>query len=205
MIELYTAGTGNGQRAAIALEEAGLSYRAHKVNLAQGGTRTPEFLKLNPSGQIPVVVDPEGPGGKPLTLAQSGAIVLYAAQKSGRLLPEDPARRATALQWFMQATTDCAPASTGIFLASNVMPEKSPSVVEFYEKRLLNFLAHCDRQLAGKDFLAGEFSVADIALYPIVAGRKAVVDKAGGYGELQRWAAAMAARPGVQRGVQACS
>lgn len=86
MIELYLAGTANGLRAAVALEECGLQYRPHAVDLAKNEQRNPEFLKINPAGLIPALVDPEGPGGKPLTLSQSGAIVLYAAEKSGRFL-----------------------------------------------------------------------------------------------------------------------
>jgi GST-like protein len=205
MIELYVAGTGNGQRAAIALEEAGLRYRAHKIDLGKGEQRLPEYLRINPAGQIPAIVDPEGPGGKPVTLAQSGAILLYAAEKAGRLIPKDPAKRAEVMQWFMQAATDCAPASSAIFLATTVVPEKSAANAAFLEKRLLNFLAVCDKQLEGKDHLVGEMSVADLALYPVIAARKALIDKAGGFVNLQRWAAAMAARPGVQRGIAACA
>jgi GST-like protein len=100
MIDLYLAPTANGLRASVALEEAGLAYRAHKVDLAKGEQRAPEFLKLNPAGAIPVIVDSDGPGGKPLTLSQSGAIILYVADKCGKFLPKDAARRAIALQWF---------------------------------------------------------------------------------------------------------
>jgi GST-like protein len=205
MIELYTAATGNGQRAAIALEEAGLRYRAHKLDLAKGEQRSAEYLKINPAGAIPAIVDPEGPGGKPITLAQSGAILLYAAEKSGRFIPTDPARRVEAMQWFMQASTDCGPASGAIFLASNVVPVKSPENDAFLAQRLLKFLGLCDAQLAGKDHLVGELSIADLALYPVVLARKALVDKADGLANLRRWAASLAARPGVQRGVEACA
>src|ERR1700687_3849688 len=111
MIDLYLAPTANGLRATVALEETGLPYRAHPVDLAKGEQRSPEFLKLNPAGLIPVIVDDEGPGGKPLTLSQSGAIVLYAAEKSGKLLPRDPVRRAVALQWLMQAASDISGSS----------------------------------------------------------------------------------------------
>jgi GST-like protein len=115
MIDLYTSSTGNGRRATLALEECGLPYRVHKLDLAKGDTKNADFLKINPAGAIPAIVDPQGPGGKPLTLAQSGAIVLYAAEKSGKLLPKDPAKRAEAFYWFMQATTDVAPTSSTIF------------------------------------------------------------------------------------------
>jgi GSH-dependent disulfide-bond oxidoreductase len=201
MIDLYTAGTGNGFRAAIVLAESGLPHRIHKIDLSKGEQKTPEFLARNPAGAIPVLVDSEGPGGKALTLSQSGAIALYLAEKSGKFLPKDASRRALALQWFMQATTDVGPGSSMIFMSGGALPDKSPANTAFFENRLLGFLRHCDRQLAGQDFLAGELSLADLALYPVVASRKALVDKAGDLSNLARWAAAMAARPGVQRGM----
>ena len=203
MIDLYMAGTGNGQRAAIAFEETGLAYKVHKLNLAKGEQKTPEFLKINPAGAIPAIVDNEAAGGKPINLSQSAAIILYAAEKSGKLLPKDPTRRAQALQWLMQAASDCSGTSTAIFVLGNVAPEKSPANVEFFEKRLLKFLGDCDRQLDGKDFLVGEMSVADLALYPVVAARRALIDKAEGLANLKRWANAMGARPGIQKGMAA--
>ncbi len=203
MIDLYLAGTSNGLRAAVALEEAGLAYRAHKVDLAKGEQRAPEFLKLNPAAMIPVIVDSEGPGGKPLTLTQSGAIILYAAEKSGKLLPKDAARRAIALQWFMAAGSDIAAASGMLFLLENRAPEKSAANMEFAKSRLLNFFNAFDTQLTNREYLADEISVADLMLYPNFALRKPLLDAAGGFAGLQRWGAAMAARPGVARGMKA--
>ncbi len=201
MIDLYTAGTGNGFRAAIALAESGLPHRVHKIDLTKGEQKTPEFLARNPAGAIPVLVDTDGPDGQPLTLCQSGAIVLYLAEKSGKFLPSDTAHRALALQWFMQASTDVAPSSSMIHMSGGALPDKSPANTAFFENRLLGFLRGCDRQLAGRDFLVGEISVADFALYPVVATRKPLIDKAGDMPNLSRWATSMAARPGVQRGV----
>ena len=202
MIELYLAGTANGLRASVALEECGLPYRAHAVDLAKGEQRKPEFLKLNPAGLIPVIVDSEGPGGKPLTLSQSGAIVLYAAEKAGRFLPHDPAQRAVVMQWFMQAASDISGSSNAVFTLENRAPEKSAANVEYFKSRLLSYFSNCDRQLEGKDYLVGEISVADLLLYPNFAARKALLDQAGGFSNLQRWGAAMAARPGVARGMK---
>jgi GST-like protein len=201
MIDLYTAGTQNGHRAAVMLEESGLAYRAHRLNLAAGDQKKPEYLAINPAGLIPAIVDHDGPGGKPLTLSQSGAIVLYLAEKTGKFIPNDAARRAIALQWFMQACTDCAAASGGIFLAGNAVPDKSPSTVEFFEQRLLRFLGVVDARLASNDYLAGELSVADFALYPLVATRMPLIEKAGGLTNLRRWASTMSARPGVAKGM----
>lgn len=201
MIDFYTAGTGNGHRAAIALEEAGLAYRTHKLNLAAGDARKPEYLAINPAAMIPAIVDQDGPGGKPLTIAQSGAIALYLAEKSGKLLPKDPARKAAALHWFMFACTDTAVTSGAIFQLANNAPEKSPANVAFLEQRLLGFCRVFDARLAGREYLADEFSVADIALFPIVNLRKAAVEKAGNMPNLLAWLARVGARPAVAKGM----
>ncbi len=203
MIDLYTAPTQNGHRAAVMLEETGLAYRVHKLDLMAGDQRKPEYLAINPAGVIPAIVDHDGPGGKPLTVTQSGAIVLYLAEKAGKFVPADPAARARAMQWFMFACSDCAGTSSNIFIASVLVPEKSPANVAFFEERLLRFLAVADQRLAASEWLAGELSVADFALYPTVAGRMALVEKAGGLAHLRRWATAMAARPAVAKGMAA--
>jgi GST-like protein len=201
MIDLYTAATANGHRAAIALEETGLTYRAHKLSLQAGDQRKPEYLRINPAGAIPAIVDDDGPGGKPLALAQSGAILLYVAEKSGRLLPQDAARRTAALQWLLQACADVACASGTIFQLSMAAPDKSAANVEFFEKRLVNALRVADAQLAGRDYLVDEISVADLALYPVAATRKPVIEKHGGLPHLARWVERMAARPGIAKGM----
>jgi len=203
MIELYTAQSSNGQRAAITLEECGLPYRVHKFDLMKGEHRTPEFLKLNPAGAIPVIVDPEGPGGAPITLAQSGAIAIYAAEKTGKFLPRDPARRALALQWLMFAATDCASASMLVFFESVLLPEKLPANLAFCEERLVKYLRVADGRLADREGLADEISIADFALYPICAVRKGYIDKAGDLPNLTRWMAAISARPAVAKGMRA--
>ncbi len=202
MIDLYTAGTQNGHRAAIALEESGLAYRAHKLNLQAGEQQSAAYLAINPAGVIPAIVDDEGPGGARLTLAQSGAITLYTAEKSGRMLPRDSARRAAALQWFMLACSDCAVTSGTIFQLANHAPEKSQPNVAFFEGRLLAFFTVADARLDGRDFLADEFSIADAALYPVYAVRKAIADQAGNLAHLTRWGEAMAARPAIARGMK---
>jgi len=202
VIDLYLAGTANGFRASVALEEAGLSYRVHKVDLAKGEHRGAEFLKLNPAGLIPVIVDQDGPGNRPLTLSQSGAIILYIAEKTGKFLSKDAARRAVAMQWFMQGATDVAATSGAIFRLENSVPEKIPSSIEYFKQRLLGFFSVCDAQLAGRAYLADELSVADLMLYPNFALRKPLIDQAGGFENLQRWGAQMGARAGVQRGMK---
>ncbi|HEX4986094.1 MAG TPA: glutathione S-transferase [Burkholderiales bacterium] len=201
MIDLYLAGTANGYRASVALEEAGLSYRTHKVDLAAGEQRSPEFRKLNPAGLIPVIVDPDGPGGKPVTVSQSGAIILYVAEKCGVFLPKDPRRRVLALQWFMQAATDVAATSGALFRVENSVPDKTPGNTAYFRNRLVDFFRVCDAHLAQHEYFADEFSVVELHLYPNYALRKPMLDEAG-CTNLARWGAAVGARPGMQKGMK---
>ena len=204
MIHLYTAGTGNGRRASVMLEECGLKYAAHKLDLMKGEQKKPEYLAINPTGAIPAIVDEEGPGGKKVTLAQSGAILLYLAEKTGKFLPKDPARKAEALQWFMAVATDVAPASSAIFYMTQRAPDKTEGNKQFLEGRFLDMLKTCDAQLKKSKYLAGdEVTVADLALIPVIDARKDMLAKAPGLDNLKRWAAAMNARPGVQKGLAA--
>ncbi|MCS7268881.1 MAG: glutathione S-transferase N-terminal domain-containing protein [Geminicoccaceae bacterium] len=202
MIDLYTAATSNGQRASIMLEATGLPYRAHKVDLAAGEQRKAEFLRLNPAGQIPVIVDHGGPGGRPLVLAQSGAILIYLAERSGRFLPTDQRKRAQVLEAFMQVMTDIAPASADLFYMAKATEPPHPEVMAYCKNRFLSLLSLADRRLARHPWLAGEeISIADFALYPTVAARQAILDEAEGLSDLRRWARTMAARPDVSRGM----
>ena len=204
MIHLYTAGTGNGRRASVMLDECGLQYTAHKLDLAKGEQKKPDYLAINPAGAIPAIVDEAGPGGKKLTLAQSGAILLYLAEKTGKFLPKDPAKKAEALQWFMAVSTDIAPASSTIFVMGNAAPDKTPANQQFLESRFGNMLKNCDAKLAKNKYLAGdEVTLADLALIPVVDSRKALIDKTPGLDNLKRWAAEMTARPGVKKGLSA--
>ena len=199
MIDFYTFATSNGQRAAMLLEECALPYRVHWIDLTKGEQSTPEFLKVNPAGAIPVIVDADGPGGEPLTLSQSGAILIYLAEKTGRFIPADQVRRLIALQWLLQATTDAARASSAIFLVSTLVPEKVPDNTAFFEQQCLRYLRSANARLADCEYLADELSIADFALYPVYAVRKALVDRAGDLPHLARWGNAIAARPAVAR------
>lgn len=200
MIDLYTFATSNGHRASVMLEECALPYRPHKVDLVAGEQRGEAFLKLNPSGRIPVMVDHPAPHERPLMLAQSGAILLYLAEKTGRFLPSDPARRAHVVEAFMEVMSDIAPASSAIFHAERT---RCPAdAITFLRGRFLDLLIHVDRRLARHEWLGGEsFSIADIALYPSIAARQSVLEDAPGLGSLRRWATTMALRPGVARGM----
>lgn len=202
MIDLYTYGTANGQRASVMLELCGLPYRAHKVDLSKGEQKTSGFLAINPTGAIPAIVDPDGPDGGPLALSQSGAIILYLAEKTGRFLPEGGTAGAQALQWFVAVMTDAAPASSYIFYTGQTEPAPDPQIVTHMERRFLAMVGNLDRRLAEVPYLAGEeLSIADIALYPTVATRKGLIERAEGLESVKRWAETVAAMPEVQRGM----
>jgi GSH-dependent disulfide-bond oxidoreductase len=199
MIDLYIYGTGNGKRASIALEECGLPYTVHKIDINKGEQNTPEFRKLNPIGGIPVIVDPDGPGGKPVTISQSGAIALYCAEKTGKFLPKDPAKRLEVMQWLMHAVSDGAMTMGAIFRLSN-MQEKSAAAIESFKTRLASYFKGVDTQLAANEYLAGELSIADIAFYTVVSAGKMHVPL-DAYPHLDRWFKAMSSRPGVVKGM----
>lgn len=199
MIDLYTAPTVNGYRAAVALEEAGLEWRLHKINFRNGDQLTPEFLAINPTGKIPVLVDHDAANGGSMTVAQSGAILVYLSEKTGRMLPSCPRRRAQAWQWFMQAMTDVQATSSSIFLNQGKAPVSDEQNVRYYEGRMVNFLGYCDANLRDKEFMAEEFSIADLALYVLVSWRQELIDRTPGLLELRRWAQYMSERPAIQR------
>jgi GSH-dependent disulfide-bond oxidoreductase len=205
MIEFYTANSSNGQRAAIMLEECGLPYTLRKLDLFANEQRKPEYLAINPAGAIPAIVDSDGPGGLPITVAQSGAILAYLAEKTGRFVPHDARKRAIATQWVFQATTDTAASSMMVFVISRFAPDKSDANVAFCEERTLRHLRVADAHLADREYLADELSIADFALYPLAVVRRPLIDRAGDLPNLVRWADAIGARPGVMRGMSAAA
>lgn len=200
MIELYAAGTSNGMRARIALEECGLPYNLHAIDLAKGEHKTPQFLAMNPNGQIPVIVDSEGPGGKKVTLSQSAAILLYAAEKSGKFLPKDPAARPALLQALMSTCTDVTPTFGVVF---GIMRSKDPHAptADLFKSRLKGFLKVWDDTLGRQKYAAGnEVTIADFSLYAGYARTKAALPECcEGMANLDRWGKEMAARPAIQR------
>lgn len=203
MIELYAAATSNSVRARIALEECGLPYQLNFVDLAKGEHKTPQFLALNPNAQIPVIVDSEGPGGKPLTLAQSTAILLYAAEKSGKFLPRDPAARPRVLQALMNASTDVTPLFGTVNACLRAKEPHAPTT-QMFKDRLRGFFKVWDQQLGKSRYAAGdEVTVADLSL---LAGwwrtKGALPELVDGLPNLTRWAETMLARPAVQRALK---
>jgi GSH-dependent disulfide-bond oxidoreductase len=173
-MELYTAGTGNGQRAAIAVNECGVSCDIHVFNLGKGDQKAADYLKINPTARIPTLIDPDGPGGKPLIVTQSWAVLLYLCEKTGKFLPADPVARVRMFQWMAEGAADYASVNQTIFFLGNRMPDKVPdSAIKFYEDRFVNLWRFADDQLAKTPYLAGnEITAADLAVYPIYAGRR---------------------------------
>ena len=200
MIDLYAAVTSNGMRARMALEECGLDYKFHPVALEKGENRTPQFLALNPNGQIPVIVDHDGPGGKPITLSQSSAILLYCAEKSGKLMPRDGAARAAMWQALMSASTDITPTIGALFAVMRAKEPHAPTAAIFKD-RSRHYLKVWDATLARQPYAAGEaMTVADVSLYAGWVRLKATVPEVcEGAPNIERWAKEMAARPAMQR------
>ncbi len=203
MIDLYAAGTSNGMRARIALEECGLPYTLKPVDLTKGEHKTPQFLALNPNGQIPVIVDHDGPGGKPVTLAQSTAILLYCAEKSGKFMPKDAAARPAVLQALMCASTDITPTFGALFGVKRSKEPHAPTA-QMFGDRLREFFKVWDTQLGKQKYAAGnEVTVADLSLlagYLRIKG--AAPEIVEGLANVTRWADEMTARPAVQRAVK---
>lgn len=167
-IQLYSLTTPNGVKASIALEELGLPYEPHFVSFGTDDQMTPEFLSLNPNNKIPAIIDPNGPGGAPLPLWESGAILIYLAEKTGKLLPADPAARAQTIQWLMFQMGGLGPmlGQFGHFFKFAADKVKDPYPTERYlneSKRLLGVL---DARLDGRDWVMDDYSIADIAIFP---------------------------------------
>jgi GST-like protein len=200
MIDLYAAGTSNGMRARIALEECGLKYQWHPIDFAKGEHKTPQFLALNPNAQIPVIVDNDGPGGKKITLSQSSAIVIYCAEKAGKFIPSDPAKRAATFEAYMSASTDITPMFGTV---NGILRSKEPHLptANMFKERLREYFKVWDDRLARRKYAAGdEVTIADFSLYAGYWRTKgALPELIAGMPNLERWAAGIAARPAIQR------
>ncbi len=208
-LQLYSLPTPNGVKVSILLEETGLPYEAHRVDFDRDEQKSPEFLALNPNGKIPVIVDPAGPGGQPLTLFESGAILVYLAEKTGRFLPKDPARRYEALQWLIFQVAGIGPmfGQVGFFhkFAGRDFEDRRPRDRYVAEARRL--LAVLELRLGGRQWIMGDdYTIADIAVFPWVRnliGFYAAGDLVGitDYPQVLRALEAFMARPAVVRGL----
>lgn len=202
MIDLYYWPTPNGHKVTIFLEETGLEYRIIPINIRKGEQFAPQFLKISPNNRMPAIVDADGPGGKPFSLFESGAILLYLAEKTGKLMPSEARARYRVIEWLMFQMANVGPMLGQAGHFRNAAPEKIPYAIERYtneSRRLFNVL---DRRLGEVLFVAGDYSIADIATYPwIVAAIKAQPEQLDTRPNLKRWIDAIAARPAVQKGM----
>jgi GST-like protein len=182
------------------LEEVGLSYEVHPINLQKNDQFSPEYLAINPNNKIPSIIDTDGPGGQPLTLFESGAILMYLAEKTSKLWPQDMRKRYEVMQWLMFQMGGVGP----MFGQANYffrLAEKVPYAIERFHKEAIRLYKVLDKRLGQQDYLAGDYSIADIATYPWVWRHDIHQVKLEEFPDVKRWYDAISARPAVQRGM----
>lgn len=200
MIDLYYWPTPNGHKITIFLEEAGLPYRIRPVNISQGDQFKPDFLKISPNNRMPAIVDDEpAEAGLPVSVFESGAILLYLAEKTGRFLPKDLRGRFEVLQWLFWQMGGLGPMAGQNHHFSQYAPEKLPYAIERYVKETSRLYAVLDKRLAGREFVAGAYSIADMASYPWVVPHERQSQKLEDFPNLKRWFETIKERPAVQR------
>jgi len=203
MIDVYSWATPNGHKVHIMLEECGLPYRVHPINIGAGDQFTPEFLKISPNNKIPAIVDSDGPDGQPISLFESGAILLYLAAKTGKFLPRTDRQKFETLQWLMFQMGGVGPMLGQAHHFRIYAPEKIDYAIKRYTNEAKRLYGVMDKQLATHRYIAGdEYSIADIAIFPwLRSWQNQGIDWAD-YPHLKPWFDTMAKRPAVQRGVQ---
>lgn len=200
MIDLYYWSTPNGHKLTIYLEEAGLPYRIVPVNIAKGDQFKPDFLAIAPNNRIPALVDHEpSSGGKPIALFESGAMLLYLAEKTGRFLPVDPAARYDTIQWVFWQMAGLGPMAGQNHHFSNYAQEKITYAIDRYVNETNRLYGVLNKRLADRAFIAGDYSIADMASYPWIVPYKKQSQDINDFPHLKRWLEAIAARPAVQR------
>jgi glutathione S-transferase len=197
MIDLYTAETPNGWKISITLEELALPYTVHALALSKNEQKEPWFLKINPNGRIPAIIDRDSDD---FPVFESGAIMIYLAEKVGRLLPQDVKGRSRVVQWLMFQMGGIGPMMGQANVFYRYAPEKIPYAIERYQREVRRLLEVLNGRLADNEYLAGEYSIADIAHWSWVSGHGWSGVSIDGLDHLQRWLARVGARPAVQRG-----
>jgi GST-like protein len=197
MIDLYTFTTPNGRKASIMLEEVGLPYNVHKIDITKGEQFTPEFLAINPNSKIPAIADQD----TGITVFESGAILIYLAQKTGKLLPTNDKERFQVLSWLMLQMGSVGPMLGQLNHFKKFAPEKIPYAIERYEKETLRLYSVLDGQLAEREFICGDYSIADIATYPWIAIYEWQGLTLDSHPNLKRWVETVQQRPAVERGM----
>ena len=201
VIELYYWPTPNGQKITIFLEETGVPYTLHPVDIGNGDQFRPEFLRISPNNKMPALVDSAGLDGKPIALFESGAILLYLAEKTGRFLPRDPFNRYQVIQWLMFQISGVGPMLGQAHHFRGYAPEKIEYAINRYTKETGRLYSVMDTQLAARDYIAGEYSIADMAIYPWIVPYERQGQALEDYPHLKRWFERLAVRPAVQRGM----
>jgi glutathione S-transferase len=198
MIELFTAATPNGWKASITLEELGLPYRVRRIDFDKREQKEPWYLKINPNGRIPTIVDHDNDG---FAVFESGAIMIYLAEKAGRLLPKDVKGRSLVIQWLMFQMGGIGPMMGQANVFYRYAPERIPYAIDRYQRECRRLFEVLDTRLADTEFLAGDYSIADIASWSWVRGYKWSGVSLEGLPNLERWLLAIGERPAVKRGV----
>jgi GST-like protein len=203
MIEVYSWATPNGHKVHIMLEECGLPYHVNAVDIGAGDQFKPEFLEISPNNKIPALVDPDGPDGQPISLFESGAILLYLAGKTGRFLPADTRGRYKALEWLMFQMGGVGPMLGQAHHFRIYAPEKIPYAIDRYTNEAKRLYGVMNRQVARTKYIAGnEYTIADIAIFPWLRSWKNQGIDWNDYPHLKGWFDEIAARPAVMRGVE---
>ena len=201
-IDVYTWPTPNGHKIHIALEELGLPYRAVPVDIAKGDQFQPDFLKISPNNKVPAIVDPDGPGGKPISLMESGAILIYLAEKTGQLWPKGAHEQSIALQWLCFQVANIGPMLGQVHHFRHYAPEPMPYAVERFTAETKRLYGVLDTRLREVEYLTGGiYGMSDIATFPWLRSWEMQGMRLGDYPRLERWFNTVAARPAVQRGI----
>ena len=200
-IDLYYWPTPNGQKISIFLEEAGVLYTVHPIDIGNGDQFTPEFLQISPNNKMPAIVDPDGPGGRPIAVFESGAILVYLAEKTGMFLPQEKRGRYAVLQWLFFQMGGVGPMLGQAHHFRGYAPEKIEYAINRYTREAGRLYGVMDKQLAGREFMAGEYSIADMAIYPWIVPYERQGQNLRDFPHLKRWFEKTGARPGVQRGM----
>lgn len=200
-IDLYYWPTPNGWKISIFLEEAALPYTVKPINIGAGDQFEPDFLKLNPNNKMPVIVDPEGPEGNPITLFESGAILLYLAEKTGQFLPETIRDRYRVIQWLMFQMGGIGPMLGQAHHFRQYAPDQIPYAVDRYTNEATRLYRVLDKQLGETEFVAGDYSIADMAIFPWIVPYERQGQDMANTPNLKRWFDTINSRPAVQRGL----
>jgi GSH-dependent disulfide-bond oxidoreductase len=201
MIDVYFWPTPNGQKVTIALEELRLPYNVIPINIGKGDQFKPEFLKISPNNKMPAIVDSDGPGSKTISIFESGAILIYLAEKTGRLMPTDTRGRYKVLEWLMFQMASVGPMLGQAHHFRRYAPEQIQYAINRYTNEAKRIYGVIDKRVGEVPYLAGEYSIADIATYPWLKLHKPQGQKLEDFPNLKRWYEAMEARPAVQKGM----